>query len=90
MAKVTLYTTPWCPYCMQAKILLGQKNVAYEEIDVSGDPILRDQMTARAGRHTVPQIFINDTPIGGCDELYALERAGELDHRLAEDGDSAP
>lgn len=84
MAKVVIYTTPWCPYCMQAKILLAQKDIAYEEVDVSADPVLRDQMSERAGRHTVPQIFINGAAIGGCDELYALERSGELERRIAE------
>jgi len=77
-----MYTTPWCPYCMQAKILLGEKGAPYEDIDVSADPELRLQMTELSGRHTVPQIFIDDTLIGGCDELYALNRAGKLDPLL--------
>lgn len=84
MARLLLYTTPWCPYCMQAKILLGQKAVAYDEIDVSADPARRAEMTERSGGHTVPQIFLDGEAIGGCDDLYALERSGELDLRLAE------
>lgn len=77
-----MYSTPWCPYCMQAKILLGQKGVDYDDIDVSGDPELRREMTERSGGTTVPQIFIDDAPIGGCDDLYALDRAGKLDALL--------
>ena len=88
MANVRMYTTPWCPYCMQAKVLLGQKDVAYEEIDVSGDPALRQRMTELSGGTTVPQIFIDDRPIGGCADLYALERRGELDRLL--DGGAPP
>ncbi|MCW5751457.1 MAG: glutaredoxin 3 [Alphaproteobacteria bacterium] len=84
MAKVEIYTTMMCPYCARAKNLLGEKGVAYDEIDVSFDPALREQMTARAGgRRTVPQIFIGGTHVGGCDDLFALERAGRLDPLLA-------
>jgi len=89
MASVVIYTTPWCPYCMQAKALLSQKSVRFEEVDVSLDPALRQQMTERSGRHTVPQIFIDDTAVGGCDDLFALERAGQLDPLLAA-GNAAP
>ncbi|MCW5731428.1 MAG: glutaredoxin 3 [Alphaproteobacteria bacterium] len=84
MAKVEIYTTMMCPYCARAKNLLGEKGVAYDEIDVSFDAALREQMTARAGgRRTVPQIFIGETHVGGCDDLFALERAGRLDPLLS-------
>lgn len=84
MATVEIYTTPTCPYCVRAKRLLDSKGVAYREIDVSRDPALRDAMTKRAGgRHTVPQIFIDDEHVGGCDDLHSLEAAGELDPMLA-------
>ena len=84
MARVEIYTTPWCPYCLAAKRLLATKGVAYEETDVSGDSEKRQEMMARAkGRYTVPQIFIDGTPIGGCDELHALDRTGKLDPMLA-------
>jgi glutaredoxin 3 len=84
MAQVTIYTTSICPYCHRAKQLLARKGVAYEEIDVGRDPDLREEMTERAnGRRTVPQIFIGDTHVGGCDDLYALDRAGGLDPLLA-------
>ena len=79
MQKVVMYTTPICPYCVRAKRLLTQKNVKYEEIDVSRDPQLRAFMVQKAGgMMTVPQIFIGETHVGGSDELHALERAGKL------------
>ena len=81
MATITIYTTPYCPYCVRAKQLLDSKEVAYEEIDVS-DRSLRPHMTKITGGTTVPQIIIASNPIGGCDELYALERAGQLDTLL--------
>jgi len=81
---IYIYTTPWCPYCHAAKALLTRKGVSFEEIDVSGDPALREAMTARAhGRRTVPQIFIGDRHVGGSDDLHALERQGKLDPLLA-------
>jgi len=84
MHDIQIYTTPYCPYCVRAKALLTQKGVAYTETDVSGDDDLRDAMTQRAGgRRTVPQIFIDDRHIGGCDDLYALDGRGELDPLLA-------
>jgi glutaredoxin 3 len=84
MTPVTIYTTPYCPYCHAAKALLRRKNVAFDEIDVSRDPQLRQEMTLRArGRRTVPQIFIGDTHVGGSDELHALDRRGGLDPLLA-------
>lgn len=84
MAEVTIYTTMTCPYCMRAKALLGKKGVKFHEVDVSGNAAKRDEMTTRAGgRYTVPQIFIGETHVGGCDDLYALEGAGKLDPLLA-------
>jgi glutaredoxin 3 len=83
MAEVVIYTTMFCPYCARAKALFEKKNVAFEEIGVDFDPHLREEMARRAeGRTTVPQIFIDGRPIGGSDDLYALERAGELDPLL--------
>lgn len=83
MPKVTIYTTQLCPYCHMAKRLLASKGVAFHEIDVSRDAGLRAEMTAKAGRHTVPQIWIGDRHVGGCDDLYALDSQGELDPLLA-------
>ncbi len=84
MAKVVLYTTMFCPFCHHAKRLLSQKGVEFDEIDVDMTPGGRQEMMARAsGRHTVPQIFIDETHVGGCDELYALEHQGRLDPLLA-------
>jgi glutaredoxin 3 len=83
-AAVEIYTTPTCGYCRAAKALLSRKNVAFKEIDVSTDRALRQAMTARAhGGTTVPQIFINNAHVGGCDDLYALDQAGRLDPLLA-------
>ncbi|MBN2907343.1 MAG: glutaredoxin 3 [Rhodobacteraceae bacterium] len=84
MQTVEIYTSPFCGYCHAAKRLLDQKGVSYSEIDVAIEPARRQEMMTRAhGRHTVPQIFIGPSHIGGCDELYALERAGKLDPMLA-------
>ncbi|MCW2283732.1 glutaredoxin 3 [Rhodoblastus acidophilus] len=84
MPKVEIYTTATCPYCMRAKMLLEEKNVAFTEISVDGDPALRGKMTQRAqGRTTVPQIFIDGRHVGGCDDLYALDAQGALDPLLA-------
>lgn len=85
MAKVEMYSSAWCPFCVRAKMLLKNKSVAFDEIDVDRDPAQRAEMQARGGGRTVPQIFINAQSIGGCDELYALERAGKLDALLAQD-----
>lgn len=80
MADVEIYTTQWCGFCHAAKRLLTQKGVDFKEIDVARDPGLRSEMMDRAnGGYTVPQIFISGHHVGGCDELYALERAGKLD-----------
>ena len=85
MAKVEVYTTAWCPYCVRAKALLRSKGVEFTEIDVSDDDELREKMTELAGgRRTVPEIFINDRIVGGYDELRALESEGALDGLLAE------
>ena len=85
MKPVTLYTTPYCGYCMAAKRLLSAKGVTFTEIDVLRDPSRRAEMTERArGRRTVPQIFIGETHVGGFDDIAALERAGRLDGLLAE------
>ncbi len=83
MARIEIYTTRLCGYCRAAKSLLTRKGVAFSEIDVTGDPEGRGRMIERAhGRMTVPQIFIGSTHVGGCDDLYDLERAGRLDPML--------
>jgi glutaredoxin 3 len=78
MVEVVVYTTRWCPYCIRAKGLLNRKGISFNEVPVDGDRALREDMAGRAGRTSVPQIWIGDQHIGGCDELYALERAGRL------------
>ncbi len=84
MPPVTIYTKAWCPYCSAAKDLLEEKGVAFDEIEITGKPALRDEMMAKAGgRSTVPQIFIGARHVGGCDDLYALDSRGELDTLLA-------
>lgn len=82
MTQVTVYSSDYCPYCMRAKQLLSSKGVAFEEIKVDGKPQVRAQMAQKAGRTSVPQIWIGGTHVGGCDDLYALERAGKLDALL--------
>jgi glutaredoxin 3 len=77
-----MYTTGWCPYCGRARKLLETKGVAFEDINVESQPEKRAEMQARSGRRTVPQIFIGDQHVGGCDDLYALEDAGKLDALL--------
>nr|WP_170541205.1 glutaredoxin 3 [Ruegeria arenilitoris] len=84
MKPVVIYTSPLCGFCHAAKRLLNQKGVAYEEVDVLMNPKRKPEMIQRAGgRRTVPQIFIGDTHVGGCDDLYELEQAGKLDPLLA-------
>ena len=84
MPAVTIYTKLWCPYCDAAKALLQRKNVAFDEISVDGDSKAQNAMAERAnGRRTVPQIFIGERHVGGCDDLHALETAGQLDSLLA-------
>jgi glutaredoxin 3 len=86
MAKIEIYTTPWCGYCARAKALLEKKGAAYQETDVMEDSVKRSEMRERSKRTTVPQIFINGQHIGGSDELAALEQAGKLDALLAQPG----
>jgi glutaredoxin 3 len=83
MKKIEIYTTQTCPYCVRAKALLNKKGVKFEEIRVDYEPSRRAEMVARAnGRYTVPQIFIGDRHVGGCDDLYELDHDGELDPLL--------
>lgn len=86
MAKIEIYTTPFCGYCARAKGLLDSKGAAYDEMDVMMDDKKRTEMRERAKRSTVPQIFINGQHIGGSDELAALEQVGKLDALLAQPG----
>lgn len=83
MSAVTIYTTRFCPYCVRAKQLLDHKGADYLEIAVDSDPELRQEMMAKSGRRTVPQIWIGQQHVGGCDDLFMLERAGELNGLLA-------
>ena len=84
MNTVEIYTSPLCGFCHAAKRLLSQKGVSFSEVNVMTQPKHKAEMMQRAnGRHTVPQIFIGETHVGGCDELYALERAGKLDQLLS-------
>lgn len=83
MKSVRMYTTPICPYCVRAKTLLKKKGIAVEEVDVFMDEDARKEMEARSGgARSVPQIFIGETHVGGCDELYALDKDGKLDPLL--------
>jgi glutaredoxin 3 len=84
MQTVEIYTSPLCGFCHSAKRLLKSKSVNFTEYDLSRQPELRAKMLKRAGgKHTVPQIFVGKTHVGGCDDLFALERAGKLDPLLA-------
>jgi glutaredoxin 3 len=84
MPRIKIYTTPICPYCYRAKALLKQKGAPYDEVDVFMDCDARQEMEDRAqGQRTVPQIFIGERHVGGCDDLYALDQAGELDQMLS-------
>ncbi|MFP4275094.1 MAG: glutaredoxin 3 [Paracoccaceae bacterium] len=84
MKAVEIYTSPLCGFCIAAKRLLAKKGVSFTEIDIWAEPERKPEMIQRAnGGRTVPQIFIGDTHVGGCDELHALERAGKLDALLA-------
>jgi glutaredoxin 3 len=83
-AAIEIYTRPGCGYCAAAKSLLTRKNAMFKELSVAADPTLREEMFDRAGAgSTFPQIFIGETHVGGCEELYALDRAGKLDGLLA-------
>jgi glutaredoxin 3 len=83
MAKVTIYTRPFCGYCARALALLESKGADFEEIEAGMDPELRREMMDRSGRTTFPQIFVGEQHIGGCDDMLALDRAGKLDPLLA-------
>ncbi|NEU12470.1 glutaredoxin 3 [Methylobacterium sp. BTF04] len=84
MKPVTIYTTAWCPYCSAAKSLLREKSIVFTEIDVEKTAGSRAAMVQRAGgRTSVPQIFIGDAHVGGCDDLYALNGAGKLEPMVA-------
>jgi glutaredoxin 3 len=82
MPAVVIYSSDWCPYCIRAKQLLANKGVAFDEIKVDGQPDVRAEMTRKARQTSVPQIWIGTTHVGGCDDLYALDRQGELDTLL--------
>lgn len=83
MANVTIYSSDYCPFCIRAKHLLSAKQASFDEINVDGNRALRQEMMDKCGRHTVPQIWIGDQHIGGCDDLFALEHAQKLDELLA-------
>ncbi|MFD1383350.1 glutaredoxin 3 [Rhodanobacter aciditrophus] len=83
MANVTIYSSDFCPFCIRAKQLLSAKQVNFDEINVDGNRALRQEMMEKCGRHTVPQIWIGEQHVGGCDDLFALERAQKLDEMLA-------
>lgn len=90
MASVVMYSTKVCPYCVRAKSLLQRRNIPFEEVDVTNDHEKRNWLVQATGRRTVPQIFINDEPIGGSDELHALDSSGELQKKLAATSTSTP
>lgn len=83
MAKVTIYTRPFCPYCSRAVALLNEKGADFTEIEAGMDPALRQEMMQRSGRNTFPQIFVGEQHIGGCDDMMALEDQGKLDSLLS-------
>lgn len=82
MAEVTIYTTSWCPFCTRAKALLDELGQDYTEFDVDSSAEMKAEMVEKAGRTSVPQIFIDGEHVGGCDDLYALHGAGELKSKL--------
>ena len=79
---VVVYLAGWCPYCQRARGLLSKKGISFREIDVDDAPQLREEMITRSGRRTVPQVFIGETHVGGCDDLFALDGRGELDRLI--------
>jgi glutaredoxin 3 len=83
MTQIQMYTTRWCGYCVRAKALLDSKGAVYEEIHLDEDPDFRQKLQELTGGHTVPQIILDGTPIGGYTELWRLDRAGRLDDLLA-------
>jgi len=86
MAEIVIYSSNFCPFCVRAKQLIEHKGLAFKEVLIDGEPATRQKMMQLSGRHTVPQIWIGDTHVGGCDELFALERAGELDSLVKSTG----
>lgn len=82
MVKVVMYATGWCPYCERARGLLTRKGLTFDEIDIDAEPSRRAEMMTRSGRRTVPQIFIGEVHVGGCDDLHALDARGGLDPLL--------
>ena len=83
MKKITIYTTPYCPFCIRAKQLLKNKNIDFQEIDLSEEPDQFDEMSKKSkGARTVPQIFVDDTHIGDCDYIHELDNQGKLDKIL--------
>jgi glutaredoxin 3 len=82
MNKVTIYTTNYCPYCVKAKSLLTRKNISFEEIAIQDDKTREEMVNKSKGRRSVPQIFIGDFHVGGCDDLYELDRQKKLDELL--------
>jgi len=85
--KIVIYGSEYCSYCTAARLILKKKGVRFEDVLVTNDPQAREEMERRSGRNSVPQIFINDLPIGGFDELYELEQSGQLTH-LLDDADA--
>jgi glutaredoxin 3 len=83
-AVVAIYTTPWCPYCQRAKSLLSRKGVAFDEVNVDHRPDLREWLERASGQSTVPQVFINNQPVGGFTDISGLDRSGVLDRKLSE------
>jgi glutaredoxin 3 len=83
MARIRMYSTTWCGYCIRAKALLQRRGLEYEEIVMDDDPAFREKLLEMTGRWTVPQIFIDDVPIGGYTELWCLDRDGKLDELAA-------
>jgi glutaredoxin 3 len=81
-SRVEIFTKSWCPYCVRAKALLARKGVAFEEISLDDHPERTEEMVRRAGRTTVPQVFADGRPLGGSDDIHALEAAGRLDEAL--------
>ena len=79
---IVVYATGWCPYCQRVRGLLAKKALAFTEVDVEENGKLREEMIARSGRRTVPQIFIGEKHVGGCDDLFALDGSGELDRLI--------
>ncbi|PNG27738.1 glutaredoxin 3 [Methylocella silvestris] len=84
MAQITIYTTTTCPYCIRAKALLEKKNLEFTEISVDGNPKLRSELAERTGRTSVPQVFVGESHVGGCDDLYELHYDGKLEQLIAD------